>query len=81
MHAFGLNRDLCCEFLKKQCHILNLTKGEYNNNNNNKSVTSKYFPIKKYLEQEKLLYDNVTRLYRETDPWREQVHQKPTTSK
>ncbi|KAG5670188.1 hypothetical protein PVAND_000468 [Polypedilum vanderplanki] len=50
MHAFGLNRDLCCDFLKKQCHILNLTK-----------------------EQEKLLNDNINRLYRETDPWREQV--------
>ncbi|CRL05248.1 CLUMA_CG018185, isoform A [Clunio marinus] len=48
MHAFGLNRSLCCEFLKKQCHILNLTK-----------------------EQEKMLNDNVNRLYRETDPWRE----------
>ncbi|KAL7025863.1 hypothetical protein ACKWTF_013667 [Chironomus riparius] len=51
MHAFGLNRDLCSDFLKKQCHILNMSK-----------------------EQEKLLHDNVNRLYRETDPWREQVH-------
>lgn len=28
MHAFGLNRDLCNEFLRKQCTIANLTKGD-----------------------------------------------------
>ncbi|XP_058819355.1 uncharacterized protein KIAA0513 isoform X2 [Topomyia yanbarensis] len=48
MHAFGLGRDLCYEFLIKQCVIANLN-----------------------VEQQKLLKDNVDRMYRETDPWRE----------
>ncbi|EDS28366.1 conserved hypothetical protein [Culex quinquefasciatus] len=48
MHAFGLGRELCYEFLMKQCVIANLT-----------------------FEQQKLLKDNVDRMYRETDPWRE----------
>ncbi|EGI67595.1 Maltase 1, partial [Acromyrmex echinatior] len=29
MHAFGLSRALCTEFLRKQCIIANLTKGDY----------------------------------------------------
>lgn len=29
MHAFGLSRELCSEFLRKQCFIANLTKGVY----------------------------------------------------
>ena len=28
MHAFGLSRDLCSEFLRKQCVIANLSKGK-----------------------------------------------------
>ncbi|XP_058446787.1 uncharacterized protein KIAA0513 isoform X1 [Malaya genurostris] len=48
MHAFGLGRDLCYEFLHKQSVIANLNA-----------------------EQQKLLKDNVDRMYRETDPWRE----------
>lgn len=47
LHAFGVSKDLCCEFLKKQCQVVHLTK-----------------------EQEKMLYENMYRLYRETDPWR-----------
>ncbi|XP_052864157.1 uncharacterized protein KIAA0513 [Anopheles cruzii] len=48
MHAFGLSRDLCNEFLVKQAVIANLSA-----------------------EQQKLLQENVDRMYRETDPWRE----------
>ncbi|XP_035779409.1 uncharacterized protein KIAA0513-like isoform X1 [Anopheles albimanus] len=48
MHAFGLSRELCNEFLVKQAVIANLSP-----------------------EQQKLLQDNVDRMYRETDPWRE----------
>ncbi|XP_055643491.1 uncharacterized protein KIAA0513 isoform X2 [Toxorhynchites rutilus septentrionalis] len=48
MHAFGLSRELCYDFLMKQCIIANLN-----------------------VEQQKLLKDNVDRMYRETDPWRE----------
>ncbi|XP_055549060.1 uncharacterized protein KIAA0513 isoform X1 [Wyeomyia smithii] len=48
MHAFGLSRELCYEFLMKQCVIANLN-----------------------MEQQKLLKENVDRMYRETDPWRE----------
>ncbi|XP_055597120.1 uncharacterized protein KIAA0513 [Uranotaenia lowii] len=48
MHAFGLSRELCHEFLMKQCVIANLNS-----------------------EQQRLLIDNVNRMYRETDPWRE----------
>lgn len=32
MHAFGLNRDLCNEFLRKQCIIANLNKGKEGGN-------------------------------------------------
>ncbi|KFB37638.1 AGAP007789-PA-like protein [Anopheles sinensis] len=48
MHAFGLSRELCNEFLVKQGVIANLSP-----------------------EQQKLLQENVDRMYRETDPWRE----------
>lgn len=48
MHAFGLSRDLCLEFLRKQCTIANLGP-----------------------EHEKLLKDNIIRMYRETDKWRD----------
>ncbi|XP_061512499.1 uncharacterized protein KIAA0513 isoform X1 [Anopheles gambiae] len=48
MHAFGLSRELCNEFLVKQSVIANLSP-----------------------EQQKLLQENVDRMYRETDPWRE----------
>ncbi|XP_053675145.1 uncharacterized protein KIAA0513 [Anopheles nili] len=48
MHAFGLSRALCNEFLLKQSVIANLSP-----------------------EQQKLLQENVDRMYRETDPWRE----------
>uniref|UniRef100_A0A182MZB2 SBF2 domain-containing protein n=1 Tax=Anopheles dirus TaxID=7168 RepID=A0A182MZB2_9DIPT len=48
MHAFGLSRELCNEFLVKQSVIANLST-----------------------EQQKLLQENVDRMYRETDPWRE----------
>lgn len=27
MHAFGIDRELCSEFLRKQCVIANLSKG------------------------------------------------------
>lgn len=47
MHAFGLSRELCLEFLRKQCTIANLGA-----------------------EHEKLLKDNILRMYRETDKWR-----------
>ncbi|XP_015183313.1 PREDICTED: uncharacterized protein KIAA0513 isoform X1 [Polistes dominula] len=47
MHAFGLSRALCLEFLRKQCIIANLTK-----------------------DQEKMLRDNIERMYNETEPWR-----------
>lgn len=47
MHAFGLRRDLCLDFLRKQCTIANLGA-----------------------EHEKLLRDNINRMYRETDKWR-----------
>ncbi|XP_011868320.1 PREDICTED: uncharacterized protein KIAA0513 isoform X1 [Vollenhovia emeryi] len=47
MHAFGLSRVLCTEFLRKQCIIANLTK-----------------------EQEKMLRDNIDRMFDETEPWR-----------
>ncbi|XP_076748589.1 uncharacterized protein KIAA0513-like isoform X1 [Xylocopa sonorina] len=47
MHAFGLSRILCLEFLRKQCVIANLTK-----------------------EQEKMLRDNIERMFDETEPWR-----------
>lgn len=47
MHAFGLSRELCLEFLRKQCTIANLNA-----------------------EHEKLLRDNIIRMYRETDKWR-----------
>lgn len=48
MHAFGLSRELCLEFLRKQSTIANLGA-----------------------EHEKLLKDNIIRMYRETDRWRE----------
>ncbi|XP_031617053.1 uncharacterized protein KIAA0513 [Contarinia nasturtii] len=47
MHAFGLNKELCDEFLRKQSVISNITK-----------------------EQEKMLHDNISRMYKETDKWR-----------
>ncbi|XP_048507457.1 uncharacterized protein KIAA0513 isoform X2 [Athalia rosae] len=47
MHAFGLSRTLCLEFLRKQCAIANLSP-----------------------EQEKMLRDNIERMYDETEPWR-----------
>ncbi|XP_046737642.1 uncharacterized protein KIAA0513 isoform X4 [Diprion similis] len=47
MHAFGLSRNLCLEFLRKQCAIANLSS-----------------------EQEKMLKDNIERMYDETEPWR-----------
>ncbi|XP_076664272.1 uncharacterized protein KIAA0513-like isoform X4 [Andrena cerasifolii] len=47
MHAFGLSRALCLEFLRKQCVIANLTK-----------------------EQEKMLRDNIEKMFDETEPWR-----------
>nr|CAD7195249.1 unnamed protein product [Timema douglasi] len=47
MHAFGLSKELCAEFLRKQCIIANLSE-----------------------EQEKMLRDNIERMYRETDRWR-----------
>ncbi|CAK9825381.1 Uncharacterized protein KIAA0513 [Anthophora retusa] len=47
MHAFGLSRTLCLEFLRKQCVIANLTK-----------------------DQEKMLRDNIERMFDETEPWR-----------
>ncbi|XP_024937463.1 uncharacterized protein KIAA0513 isoform X2 [Cephus cinctus] len=47
MHAFGLARSLCLEFLRKQCAIANLSP-----------------------EQEKMLRDNIERMYDETEPWR-----------
>lgn len=28
MHAFGISRELCMEFLRKQCVIANLSKGK-----------------------------------------------------
>lgn len=39
MHAFGLSRTLCLEFLRKQCVIANLTKGKF---------IFQYFKILKY---------------------------------
>jgi len=30
MHAFGLSRELCVEFLRKQCIIANLREGQPN---------------------------------------------------
>uniref|UniRef100_A0A7G3AGQ2 Putative conserved plasma membrane protein n=1 Tax=Lutzomyia longipalpis TaxID=7200 RepID=A0A7G3AGQ2_LUTLO len=48
MHAFGLSKQLCLEFLRKQCTIANLSK-----------------------EDEKLLRDNINRMYRETERWSE----------
>lgn len=48
MHAFGLDKELCCEFLRKQSTIANLTD-----------------------DQEKMLRDNINRMYKETDKWRE----------
>lgn len=48
MHAFGLSKELCMEFLRKQCTIANLNR-----------------------EQEKMLKDNINRMYKETDKWRE----------
>ncbi|KAH0568472.1 uncharacterized protein KIAA0513 isoform X1 [Cotesia glomerata] len=47
MHAFGLSRNLCLEFLRKQCVIANLTS-----------------------EQEKMLRDNIMRMFDESEPWR-----------
>ncbi|XP_033226164.1 uncharacterized protein KIAA0513 isoform X2 [Belonocnema kinseyi] len=47
MHAFGLSRNLCLEFLRKQCIISNLTQ-----------------------DQEKMLRDNIDRMFDETEPWR-----------
>ncbi|XP_051155488.1 uncharacterized protein KIAA0513 isoform X3 [Leptopilina boulardi] len=47
MHAFGLSRNLCLEFLRKQCVIANLTS-----------------------DQEKMLRDNIDRMFDETEPWR-----------
>ncbi|KAK0181963.1 hypothetical protein PV327_000140 [Microctonus hyperodae] len=47
MHAFGLSRTLCLEFLRKQCIIANLTA-----------------------EQEKMLRDNISRMFDESEPWR-----------
>ncbi|XP_021921961.1 uncharacterized protein KIAA0513 isoform X2 [Zootermopsis nevadensis] len=47
MHAFGLSKELCAEFLRKQCVIASLRE-----------------------DQEKMLKDNIERMYRETDPWR-----------
>lgn len=47
MHAFGLSRTLCLEFLRKQCVIANLTS-----------------------DQEKMLRDNIDRMFDETEPWR-----------
>lgn len=48
MHAFGLSKELCIEFLRKQCVIASLSD-----------------------EQEKMLRDNINRMYKETDKWRE----------
>lgn len=47
MHAFGLSRELCTEFLRKQCVIANLRE-----------------------DKEKMLRDNVERMYSETERWR-----------
>ncbi|OXU17382.1 hypothetical protein TSAR_009931 [Trichomalopsis sarcophagae] len=47
MHAFGLPRNLCLDFLRKQCVIANLTQ-----------------------DQEKMLKDNIERMFDETEPWR-----------
>jgi hypothetical protein len=31
MHAFGIDRELCTEFLRKQCIIANLNSGKTSN--------------------------------------------------
>ncbi|CAD7086404.1 unnamed protein product [Hermetia illucens] len=46
MHAFGLSKDLCIDFLQRQAAIASLPK-----------------------EQEKILRDNIKRMYLETDKW------------
>nr|CAD7256799.1 unnamed protein product [Timema shepardi] len=57
MHAFGLSKELCAEFLRKQCIIANLSE-----------------------EQEKMLRDNIERMYRETDRWSKIAHVNATHS-
>lgn len=66
MHAFGLSRELCTQFLRKQCVIANLSPGLFD-----------YCVIREVLtvdatfsEQEKMLGDNVNRMYKETAKWR-----------
>lgn len=68
MHAFGLNRDLCNEFLRKQCIIANLNKGK--ERGNPLWFYIGLIKILSLLDQVQMLRDNVNRMYRETDPWR-----------
>lgn len=69
MHAFGLSQELCTEFLRKQSVIASLSPGLFAipealtiRNLLNFRVT--------FLEQEKMLRDNVNRMYKETAKWR-----------
>uniref|UniRef100_A0ABD2WJF8 SBF1/SBF2 domain-containing protein n=1 Tax=Trichogramma kaykai TaxID=54128 RepID=A0ABD2WJF8_9HYME len=68
MHAFGLPRNLCLEFLKKQCIIANLTPGIFNLLLN---LIKKLFYVNFFVaDQEKMLKDNIDRMFDETEPWR-----------
>lgn len=70
MHAFGMSHQLCVEFLKKQCIISNLTAGMFfdDTNRNPLSMAKSLFFLS--LEQQKMLFDNVQRMYKETAQWR-----------
>lgn len=68
MHAFGLNKELCDEFLRKQSVISNITKGKTRIHFYFQIQRSKYLPF--VPEQEKMLHDNINRMYKETEKWR-----------
>lgn len=67
MHAFGLSKDLCDEFLRKQSVISNITKGKMSNLLTFARL-NRFFCL--FSEQEKMLYDNINRMYKETAKWR-----------
>lgn len=67
MHAFGLNKELCDEFLGKQCIISNITKGKTTFHAN---IMNNAIIFDDFAEQEKMLYDNINRMYKETAKWR-----------
>lgn len=70
MHAFGIDRELCSEFLRKQCVIANLSKGIFQILKLYLHKLIKLYCIFTHIDQEKMLRDNINRMYKETAKWR-----------